>query len=1260
MTTKRRIPSILIAVLMLSSLLFSLPASISICSSQEIPGDGNESFGTATEIATDGSKQPFSVNFETDLVDFLKFDLQPAQGECINATVVVNASVPDTFIYAMFYTPDRLDFAWNVAFGGMMEVNYSFWAAVPGFYYVSLATMNTTDVDYNVSVTTNAVAHIPDDDNSISEAPEVIPENAYNGRVNRTSDPYDLFKVQVDSNETHGDGLYVHLDNFTDRGLAVYDPLGRKRAYSNTLGSSDPNRGETVRFVANQTGQYIIMVHFESFMPEGEYAYYELTLNKTPGLPHDEDWSVSKAVPTTLGLHNGSFDSSYDEYDYLSIDLTEGDEFNISFIVEEADDWDVNVRIFDPLAMQMSSSGGGSGDYYTTGTYIESNGTHYIEIHNSDLKVFNYTYLITTDGTHFGNTWPLSLNQSSDTITLVEDTNTTYDLATVFDGGGARNFSYSPGENATGNIDVNLSESGLAKIIPAADWFGNATLTFGCSGFFGNELDFTLNVSVTPVNDAPFFADIAGIPMPALFWIHVVENEWKNFTANITDPDNTSAELTVTVTGDSDNLAYDPSDGMFHYLSLDGSVGTEEFTVRVSDGMGGDTQTINFDITSVNDAPVARPILLISGGNGSLTVTLTTDRAYDEEGDDISYLWMFGDGYNEMDHDLLRITHTYAFPGTYLVVLEVNDSKLWDRVSLEIIVTLPDGEELPEPYWVEDLPDEPVGINANLQVEITSTIVVDRQISEGSFLTSVNSTYDISGTCGQNVNEVYLYYGVEQPFGGEGVWWRPIDEEAAIIEPVGGTWSLNFSKEDSYLMFSELAWIKILAMAWGEHDYNVDLMDADYEFIPYVDNGSGGEDEVNPSLWKNLTTNYTDKEKDDMYQIMEMVGAQAKLESGKYGERPELDIENLNSCLNGSSLHIELTLRGKPVEEPEMDIDNFEDVLQGPFYKYTVYFVDTSFGEPRYETTDFADSGPDSFEPNTLFGLSLEYPIPYSPLGPDYTVHIKGNTICWDVPLSYLSKKGFTPSTSFELFATASMAHIDTDTNIMYQGYDSSGFGAYSPDTSDTDDPTTPEDVKKAFMTGIYICGGIAAVVVLGIIILVVVLVSRRKKKPKAVEDVMVPALPKKDPRAMEEEVNGLIREAQDKGMRVIGYQDDLDNLLTHLTRDGDVLCERLEILANRIKNDMDPGTASAPAADRRSIQDAPTGSGENDGGTAEEAALFQQAERADAPPVCTSCGAVSTYYFDHDCYWCDSCQEYVYPPGGSAPAESFDDIEWG
>ena len=1276
----RRVASILIATMILSNIILSLPSFLEGSKSQSVPGDGNESFDTATEIPTDGSRRADSVNFDTDLVDFLKFDLQPAQGECLNTTVVVNASVPGTMIFAVFYMPDRLDFAWGVASGGVMELNYSFWAAIPGYYYVTLATMSVVDADYNISATTDPVVHTPDGDNSITEATPVSHGNAYNGRVNKTSDPYDLYKIQVQSDVDTGDGLYVHLDVFKDVGVSVFDPAGEVRDGSNLFSSSDPNRGETVRFVANQTGEYVIMVYFDSFMPEGEFANYELTVNITPGLPHDEDWSAPKAVPTTLGLHNGSFDSSFDEYDFLSIDLTKGDELNISFMTD-TEDWDINVRVFDPQGEQMGGSGYGGGGYYRESTYIESNGSHHIEIHNTDWKIFNYTYLVTTDGVHFGNTRPLAHNITSDTMILAEDTNDTYDLSAVFDGGLPGNYTHLPGDTATGNISVNLSEWGMARIIPKADWYGNATLVFNSTGYFGNTLEFTLNVSVTPINDGPFFADIAGTPMPALFWIHATENSWKNFTANITDVDNSSDELTVTVTGDTDNLHYDPGDGLFHYLTSDGSLDSEEFTVSVSDGLETDTHTVHVDITSVNDAPRACPIILISGGNGSLTVTLSTDRGYDEEDDDLTYLWMFGDGYNEMDVDLLRVTHTYDAPGIYEVILEVNDSVLADRSTLEINVSLPEEPDIPqEPQWFDDLPDEPVGTNLSMQVEITSAVVTDRQLSEGSFSVTVNSTYDISGTCGPEVEVIYFYYGVEEPYAETGVWWRPIDEDAAKVEPDNGTWSLDFSEEDSYLLFTGLDWMKIMAMGWGDDGYNVDIEDADYEYIPYDD--SDGE-EIDPSLWKNMTKSYTDDEKDEMYRHMKITSLnlytdemEAEVISATFGERPDLDIIDLSSWLDGSTFHVDLTTRGSPWEpDPDispLDLDDpkaAEEWLLREEVQYFVYLVSPDFNESGYAIEDlFYGQSTDEVD-QVLEIFFLSYPISLFAAS-----EIEGNTISWEVSLDTLAMWGLEPSTDFELFA---FVHLQQTVEVYEEfasGYDSAGHGAFSPDTSSGmaggNGGGGGEGSGSSLGTVALVLGGIGILVIIVVIIVIVLLVLRRKKKSPE-KTPGGDAVSGMDADELEEEVHRLIAEAESKSIRVTGYRDDMESAISNYGMDPEVLGDNLRKLARRIQAELRPVGQSAGAdapqppapipplhqevlgqsPERENAMAVPSAAEAGEpfpSSVPDENAPRDTASVEFTTPPCPSCGGFSTYYPEYECFYCDHCQEYVYEEGDS------------
>jgi len=279
-----------------------------------LTGDGNggrswnnESFETATEISADGSLECLQLNFNDDPVDYLKFFLAPPQGKSINATIYLSAETISHTFFVTVYSPDRLPIHYETVRHGDPPMDYSFWAGSKDFYYMSIATFNNLAA-YETRVNTTVVDHTPDGNNNMSHAPVLTPHTIISERVNKTTDYYDIYRIHVDANATHGEGLFVHLNNFTDVNLKVYDTNRTLRAESCIVQSSDPNVGETIRFVANRTGFYYIVVIFEVMLPENSFANYNLTVNTTPGLPRDEDWCPGKGKNVTIC---GGFESFY-------------------------------------------------------------------------------------------------------------------------------------------------------------------------------------------------------------------------------------------------------------------------------------------------------------------------------------------------------------------------------------------------------------------------------------------------------------------------------------------------------------------------------------------------------------------------------------------------------------------------------------------------------------------------------------------------------------------------------------------------------------------------------------------------------------------------------------------------------------------------------------------------------------------------------------------------------------------------------------
>ena len=143
---------------------------------------------------------------------------------------------------------------------------------------------------------------------------------------------------------------------------------------------------------------------------------------------------------------------------------------------------------------------------------------------------------------------------------------------------------------------------------PASNYNGPATFTYTVSDGNGGTGTATVSGTVTPANDAPMAVDNA-----------YTTNEDTGVTGNaITDDtglgvdsdiegdaltlDVTSVGTFATAQGGSINLI---ANGSFTYTPPFGFNGTDSFSYTITDGALTDTATLTFNVTSVNDAPVA-------------------------------------------------------------------------------------------------------------------------------------------------------------------------------------------------------------------------------------------------------------------------------------------------------------------------------------------------------------------------------------------------------------------------------------------------------------------------------------------------------------------------------------------------------------------------------------------------------------------------------------------------------------------------------
>ncbi|MBO9645142.1 MAG: retention module-containing protein, partial [Pseudacidovorax sp.] len=169
---------------------------------------------------------------------------------------------------------------------------------------------------------------------------------------------------------------------------------------------------------------------------------------------------------------------------------------------------------------------------------------------------------------------------------------------------------YSAAGNPQHGVVV-VNADGTYVYTPAKDYNGPDSFTVTVSDGQGGTTTATVNVTVTPVNDAPVPANPENPPAGQNF-----DPATGNY--RITTPEDTPVSGKVAATDvDGDPLTFtkgsDPAhgtvvvnaDGSYTYTPAKDYNGSDQFTVVVSDGNGGTaTSTVFVGITPVNDPPV--------------------------------------------------------------------------------------------------------------------------------------------------------------------------------------------------------------------------------------------------------------------------------------------------------------------------------------------------------------------------------------------------------------------------------------------------------------------------------------------------------------------------------------------------------------------------------------------------------------------------------------------------------------------------------
>ncbi|MCB5254102.1 MAG: PKD domain-containing protein [Candidatus Cloacimonetes bacterium] len=266
-------------------------------------------------------------------------------------------------------------------------------------------------------------------------------------------------------------------------------------------------------------------------------------------------------------------------------------------------------------------------------------------------------------------------------------------------------------------------------LIPAPDWHGTETITIIASDPFGESVQHEIEVTVTPVNDAP----VLSIPEDLYFIrnsVYIVD-----FAPYIDDPDNPDEELSLQIMpvppeGDI-NFVYTPIDvantvGQLTvaFSSPSQIASSATFSIAVNDNMGRLIATTTFTMHVLEqftpDIEIGDSYEFAGQTVAFTDVTL---------GNPDHWLWEFGDGSSS---ELRNPEHQYLVSGTYDIRLTLGNSQVPEEDRMVFIpgmITL-SGTAV----TVTDIPDtwtvlgSPYNLFGDVVIDSTATVTVEDDV----------------------------------------------------------------------------------------------------------------------------------------------------------------------------------------------------------------------------------------------------------------------------------------------------------------------------------------------------------------------------------------------------------------------------------------------------------------------------------------------------------------------------------------------------
>ncbi len=277
---------------------------------------------------------------------------------------------------------------------------------------------------------------------------------------------------------------------------------------------------------------------------------------------------------------------------------------------------------------------------------------------------------------------------SNGTLTTTEDTAKTGTLsASDVD---ANPLTYTIVANGTkGSAVITNAATGAYTYTPNTDANGADSFTFKANDGSVDSNIATVNVTITPVNDAP----VASNGM-----LTTNEDTAKSGTLSASDVESDPLSYTIVTNGTKGSAVItNAATGAYTYTPNANANGADSFTFKANDGsVDSNIATVNVTITPVNDAPAiasaasATPSSTTTGADISFSVT-----GSDVDGDTLTNLWDFGDGVQSSG---ASVTHAYATPGNFTASVTVSDpSGAHVASTIGVTISAPSGPPVGPP-----------------------------------------------------------------------------------------------------------------------------------------------------------------------------------------------------------------------------------------------------------------------------------------------------------------------------------------------------------------------------------------------------------------------------------------------------------------------------------------------------------------------------------------------------------------------------------